>query len=144
MITPIGNSEPEISSENGMPYSIRRWIIFCCGSSAQPVLRIIWRLVAYVVTIMIRTRMRGEDLDVVPLAPRLASSAGVEPNCDGSGTPNSWACVALLNCVSRPPVQRGGCGRALRWRSVWNRPMKTGICKNIGRQPISGLAFSVL
>ena len=108
MITPIGKIAPEISSDSGMPYSISLWIIRCCGSSAQPVLRIIWRLVRYVVAIMIRTRTPAMILTVVPFAPSAASSSAVEPNFAGDRGGEQLG-VRGARRTARRSSRRGSC-----------------------------------
>src|SRR5881392_1360528 len=89
--------KPVKNREAGTPYSISRCTIFCCGSSDQPVLRIIWRLVRNVVTIIVAIRIAATILTVVLFAPSRASSDDLDRKLAAIGAPNSLACEALSN-----------------------------------------------
>ena len=91
---------------------------------------------------MISTRMPATTLTVPVFAPSRLSSSAVEPNLPEIGAVKSVAFEALLNWSTVQPYRVLPWLSGLRRRSVWNRPRKTGIWRNIGRQPMSGLAFS--
>ena len=62
------------------------------------------------------------------------------------GALNSRASTALSNSPVLQPYNVLECSErpGRRWRSTCSSPMNTGIWRNIGRQPISGLTFSSL
>src|SRR5215467_1961652 len=97
-----------------------------------------------VVTIMMAISTAATTRTFVAVDPNRRMSALLDLNAAEIGAPNNFALDALSNWDVVQPYRV--CWwmdmPGLRCRSTWNRPMKTGICTTIGRQPISGLAPS--